>query len=120
MIDLTGLQGIANSFMRTPVTIRHRAAPAKDASDPTGDNTVAYDIVETMTYGWFVDKGTMSFSADGSMSVTTDEPTLRVPVGTVIGPRDKVLIGANWWTVVDASADDTWPVFTKVQLVRIE
>lgn len=121
-LDLAGLQAIAESYMNATITIRHRSAAAQDPGDRTGDNTVAYDTIQTENVkGWFVDKGTRSFSRDGSMSVITNVPLLRVPVGTDIKSRDEVLInGSKWWTVVDASGDETWPVWLKCELARIE
>lgn len=118
-IDLGPLQALGNKFLRTDVVIEHRAVSAKDPSDRTGDNTITYETTTTTVKGWFVDRGTHTFSG-GRMVEVTDRPLLRVPVGTEIGPRDRVTIGGQAWKVVDASSDETWPIFTKVELVRIE
>jgi len=120
-IDLAGLQGIAESFMTTTVAIKHRATAAKDPGDRTGDNTITFEATLTEgVSGWFVDKGTRSFSRDGAMSVVTDVPLLRVPVGTDVAGRDEVRINGNWWVVVDVSNDETWPIWLKCELARIE
>lgn len=120
MINLPGLQAIVNQFMVTPVTIQHLSASAQDPGNRTGDDILGYEPTTTDHLGWFVDKGTRTFSQGGGMSVVADEPTLRLPVGTDIKPRDKVLIGANWWAVIDASGDETWPVMMKVEIARLK
>lgn len=120
MIDLGALQGIVNNFMQTPVVIRHRATDVKDPGNRAGDMDAEWDTTTTSVMGWFVDKGTRSFSSVGGMSAVVDEPTLRVPVGTRIGPRDEVTINGNTWTVVDASNDETWPVMVKAELTKIK
>jgi hypothetical protein len=118
-IDLAGLQSIVNGFMQTPITISHfQTAPAQDPSNRTGDNVVTFSGT-TDTMAWFVDVGTKVFSG-GTMVSVTDRPILRVPVGTDIKAHDEVLLGGEWWTVLDASTDETWPVMVKVGLVRIE
>lgn len=119
-INMPWLQGIANGLMRTAVTIYHINAPGQDTSNRTGDDIVTFSDQTTSVMGWFVDKGTHAFSTGGGMSQVVDEPTLRVPVGTDIKSRDEVVINGDRWVVIDASADETWPVFVKAELARIE
>jgi len=120
MIDLAGVQAIANRYMLADVVITHKAAQALDPTNRTGDNIVTFEVPPTVTKGWFVDRGTHTFA--GSRQVTvTDRPTLRVPVGTRIEKQDEVTInGGNTWVVADASNDETWPIWIKAELVRIE
>jgi hypothetical protein len=118
-IDLVGLQAIVNGFMTAPVTIKHyQSAAAQDPTNRTGDNEVTFGAT-TNTTGWFVDAGTRTFQG-GSMVLVADRPTLRVPVGTDIKAHDEVQVNGSWWVVIDASTDDTWPVMTKAELVRVE
>lgn len=120
MINLPNVQAIANGYMTSTVVINHKTAPAMDPSDRTGDHLVTFTSPPTTTRGWFVDRGTHTFSGGRGVFVT-DRPTLRVPVGTPIHKQDEVTIdGGHTWVVVDASSDETWPIWTKAELVRIE
>lgn len=120
MIDMAELQAIANSFMVTPVTIRHRRPIDKDPENRTGDEIVEWETTTTEAMGWFVDEGTHRFTQQGGFQSVTDRPVLRLPVGTDIDVRDEVTINGSPWTVVDARSDETWPVMIKAEIVRVE
>lgn len=111
-------QTLANRFMDTPVVIRHRKPGDKDDENPYGDDTSEFEATTTTINGWFIDPTSASFASVGGMSASVDKPTLRVPVGTVVGPRDQITINGNVWIALDASTDETWPAMTKVPLVR--
>jgi hypothetical protein len=119
MIDwLAGLQELANDFMSTDVTIRHRKAGDEDAENPYGDDTTEWEIATTTAKGWLVNPLTRSLDDVGGMSVTVETSTLRLPVGTVIAPHDEVLIAGKTYSVIDVSDDETWPVMLKASLSR--
>ena len=116
----TAFQNLAEQYMETPVIIKSRLAPAKDPGDRTGDNTILWEVTPTTVMGWFVDAGAQSFQSDGSMRTVTDRPLVRLPMDTVIGIGDKVTIGGKEYTVADVTEDETWSVWLKAMLTRIE
>ena len=118
MIDLAALQGIVNQFMTDTVTIRHRATVAKDPSNRAGDGVPGWGDTITVQ-GWFVDQPTKQFTQGGGFDATTTTTIIRVPVGTVVGPRDEVTLKGTVYTVVDTTSDETWPVMTRVTLVQL-
>lgn len=117
MIDLSGLQAIANGFMTADVTITPYAGVG---ADRTGDDVEQFDTPVTGIKGWIVNEATKTFSSGGAMEAVVDQTTLRVPIGTAIKSKDQVTVGTSTWTVVDTSNDETWPVMLKAQLAEIE
>lgn len=120
MIDMAELQSIANSFMETPVVIRHRRPIDKDPENRTGDEIAEWETVTVSATGWFVDAGTHRFGQQGGFMSVTDRPILRLPIGTAIDARDEVTINGQTWTVIDAKNDETWPVMIKAEIVKVE
>lgn len=110
-------QTLANKYMDTPVVIKTRLPADKDDENPYGDDTSEYETVTTTVMGWFIERSS-AFADTGGMSTAVIKPTLRLPVGTTIKTRDQVQFNGNWWTVIDASSDDTWPAMLKVDLVK--
>lgn len=118
---LTGMQQIANGFMIDTVTITLRAAPAKDPSNPFGDEDILYESTSVTVPAWIVSPFTKSLDDQGGMSVVVDLATLRVPVGTVITRGAKVVHrGDEFFVVGDPSSDETWPAMVKVAISREE
>jgi hypothetical protein len=119
MINLSGIQSLAERFMATPVTIRRRTASAQDPSNRSGDHDITYETETETVNGWFVDAGATSFSG-GRMVAVIDRPLVRLPIDTVVDSGDKVTIGGKEFTVVDATDNETYAIWKKVTLVREE
>lgn len=120
---LEGVQGVAEEFMPTWVTITNRKPADKDAENPFGDDIVEWkDEDESITIrGWLIDPATKSLDDTGGMNVVVSQPTLRLPVGTVITRGAKVVIAGQEFSVVgDPSDVDSWPAMLKVVLAREE
>lgn len=117
MIDLAGLQSIVAGFFTADVSIRHRGSTP--SSNRSGDDVEAWTSTITVK-GWLVNELTKTFGTTGGMGDVTDQTVVRVPVGTVVGPRDEVTVNGSVYTVVETSNDETWPVMLKVSLVEIE
>ena len=116
----SAFQSLAEQYMETPVIIQRRQDAAKDPGDRTGDNTVNWEVSTTTVMGWFVDAGAQAFQTDGSMRVITDRPQVRLPMDTAIDTGDKVTIGGREFAVADVTHDETWSVWIKAMLTRIE
>jgi hypothetical protein len=111
-------QRVANRFMDEPVTIRHKKDFEKDPANKWGDDTVEFEDELTQTTGWMVSQLTKSVTADGGMADVAETNTIRLPVGTRVGPGDEVSVQGRVWTAVDTSDDETWPAMLKVSLQR--
>jgi hypothetical protein len=115
------VQGIAEQFMLDDIAITNRLPSDQDAENPFGDDTPEYVSSTIHVKGWLVDPATKSLQDDGGMSVVVSEPTLRVPVGTLITRGAKVVAkGLEYKVIGDSSEMDTWPAMLKVRLAKSE
>ncbi len=100
-------QGLANSMMETPIIVSNRTAPAKDPSNPNGDDLVSFEEPSFTVLGWFVSSLSKSVTSTGGMDVVVEQDTVRVPVGTDIRSGARVTIRGQDWTALDTSDDDS-------------
>lgn len=125
--QLTAIQNVAKRGMQTDVTIFRRSSTTglEVTDDPYGSSVSYAELPETATQTSTV-KGMLhsvtvpTMDVNEGQLVTVNTFRLWVPVGTDIRPGDQVEITGNTYTVIDTTADQTWPPFLECSLRRSE
>lgn len=119
--ELAAVQAdIAAVTMRTAVVIYHQttAVPVSSSTD-YGDDEIVY-VGQTApgagiaATAWIVNKPSVDAVDSGGMIQTVSPGVMRMPVGTLVYPGDKVVVGAEEFVVIDTNNDDTFPAWLKV------
>jgi len=125
--QLTAIQKVAIRGMQTDVTIFRRSASLglETTDDPYGSSVSYAELPDTATTtstvkGMLREVNVPSTDVDSGQLVTISSFRLWVPVDTNILPGDQVEIGGNTYTVIDTTADTTWPPFLECSLRRAE
>jgi hypothetical protein len=118
--ELAAIRSLGEQGMVTDITIQRNLPSVHDDDNPFGDDDLemAPASQSVTVKGWLVSHMDRSFGEDGSRIVGVHDITLRVPVGTAIGPRDVVTVAGTTYTVVEANTEDSWPEWTVVYIRR--
>lgn len=122
--QLAAIRELGELGMSTTVTVqRYLGSEGYDADEhPFGaddDATEQFEDPGTETVGWLRSNMGRDFDEDGSRVVAIHDFTLRVPVGTVIDSRDRVVIEGVNYTVMETNTEDTWPEWTVCYLKKV-
>lgn len=116
---LRAVQKIAELGMVSTVKIQRRVVgtPTLEAND-YGDDEVTYQPATktTTVKGWLSSKPADMPSEENGAITTVNTYRLFVPVGTDLRPGDKVTVGDRDFTVVDTTAESTWPALLAASL----
>lgn len=117
--ELRQIQLTAELGMTSTVKIQRRTVgtPTVEAND-YGDDEVTYKPATktTTVKGWLMSKPADMPSDENGQIVTVNTYRLVVPVGTDIRAGDRVTIGSRKFTVIDTTAESTWPALLAVSL----
>jgi len=116
--QLQAIQRLGQKTFSLSCTIYKRQPFAFDDSNPYGDDTVTFASTGTRVKGWLVPSGNIDFMLDVAQIISSSNSVLRVPVGTDIGPGDKVVIGSDTYYCSESTVEQTWPEWTTVRLRR--
>lgn len=122
--QIEAIRALGELGMSTPITVqRYLGVEDYDPDEhPFGaddDATEQFEDPGTETVGWLRSNMGRDLDEDGSRVVAVSDFTLRVPVGTVIGPRDRVVISGVAYTVMETNTEDTWPEWTVCYLKKV-
>jgi hypothetical protein len=109
--QLKGIQALGEKGMNIVAYIQRKKAPAKDPSDPYGDDIVLYEA-EVAVKAWLVTKPTERQDMGAGEVRTISTHTLRVPVGTIVKTADRIRVGEETFVVTDATNEQSWPEWT--------
>lgn len=118
--QLVAIQKIAMRGMQTDVELFRRTDSSVSAQNAYGDDALVW--VETgesriaNVKGWLYSTPTPVQETDTGAVVTVNTYRLYLPVGTDVLPGDRVVIGAEEFTVSDTTAESTWPALLNVSL----
>lgn len=119
--ELANLQAaVVGLTMTTDITIYHQTliqptVPTYDYGDDDvryiGDTTPGAAVTAV---AWIVNKPSVDALDNAGMIQTISPGMMRVPIGTAVFAGDKIKIGSEEFVVIDMNADDTWPLWLKV------
>ena len=116
--QMAAIQAFGRKSMTVDCAIYKRAAFAFDDSNPFGDDTVTYAVTPVTVKGWLVPLDNVDFSVDIMQIVSVGNFILRVPVGTDVEPRDKLVIGGETYYCSESAVEESWPEWVTVRLRR--
>jgi len=115
--QLERIRDVAKLGMQTPISIYARSEGDIPSGGDYGDDFVDYDQTNesrrTVVKGWFFSQPAQVQDVDTGMITTTTTYRLFLPVGTDINAGDRVVVGADAYTVSDTDREGTWlPMLT--------
>lgn len=116
--QMTAIQAMGRKSMTVDCAIYKRQPYAHDDSNPFGDDTVTYADTAVTVKGWLAPSSNVDFSMDIMQVVASGNFILRVPVGTDIDVRDKVVIAGNTYFCSESTVEETWPEWITARLRR--
>ena len=116
--QMAAIQKVGRSAMTVVCSIYKREAYGADDSNPYGDDTVTYAVTSTDVDGWLVPASKADFSVSVAQVLSARSFIVRMPVGTDIGPGDKVVIAGDTYYVSESTVDQSWPEWTTANLRR--
>lgn len=118
--QMTAIRSLGEQGMTVDVTItRHVASDSSDESNPFGAADPTFTTTSRTVKGWLVSQMDRNFDEDGGRIVAVHDLNLRVPVGTVVDARDRIVIAGAEYVVMESNSDDTWPEWTEVYLKKL-
>lgn len=122
--QIAAIRELGELGMSTPVTVqRHLTTEGYDEDEhPFGaedDATEQFETPGIEVTGWLRSHMGREIDQDGDRVVGVHDFTLRVPVGTVIEPRDRAVINGVNYTVMESNTEDTWPEWTICYLKKV-
>lgn len=116
--QMAAIQKVGRSAMTMDCAIYKRQPYAHDNSNPFGDDIITYAATAVTVKGWLVPSSNVDFSMDVLQVIASGNFILRVPAGTDIEPRDKVVISGDTYYVSESTVEQSWPEWVTARLRR--
>jgi hypothetical protein len=116
--QLAAIQSFGRKSMTIDCDIYKRQPFSFDDSNPFGDDTVTYADTAVTVKGWLVPVDSVDFSTDIMQVISAGNFVLRVPVGTDVDPRDRLVIGGKTYYCSESAIEESWPEWITVRLRR--